>query len=53
MPKLIIFIIAIVNVSFMLSACASANSTGNNFLPATYDVPIDLDIQNQPNSPNM
>jgi|GEM_PF-6253246 len=53
MTKSFLCITIILLLSINLSGCASSNPGNNNFLPATYDVPIDLDVRNQQNSPNM
>ena len=38
--------------SILIGGCATSHPDGG-YLPASYDVPIDLDVQNQQNSPNL
>lgn len=45
-------IISFTVFSIVAGACAT-NKPDGGFLPSTYDVPIDLDVQNQQNSPNL
>lgn len=53
MVKSSLLITLLIAYGILTAGCASSKSPDGGFIPASYDVPIDLDVQNQQNSPNL
>ncbi|WP_158649232.1 hypothetical protein [Aquella oligotrophica] len=53
MIKSCLLITMLITYGILTTGCASSKNPDGGFIPASYDVPIDLDVQNQQNSPNL